>query len=41
MYCMLCFDARILSENVFDESRVIAGTREMVHSRQAVEDMGM
>jgi hypothetical protein len=40
VYCMLCFDARIVSENGFDESMVIAGTRDTVRSRQAVEDMG-
>ena len=41
MYCMLCFDARIVSENDFDESMVIGGTWGMVRSRQAVEDMGV
>jgi hypothetical protein len=41
VYCMLCLDARIASENDFDESMVIAGTRDAVRSRQAVEDMGV
>jgi hypothetical protein len=38
---MLCFNARVVGENVFDESMVIAGTRDTVRSRQAVEDMGV
>ena len=40
VYCMLCFDARIVSENVLDEGMVLAGTRAAVRSRQAIEDMG-
>ena len=40
VYCILCFGARYLSEKAFDESMVVAGTWDAVHSRQAVEDMG-
>ena len=41
VYCMLCFEARIVSETAIDESMVAAETRDMVRSRQAIEDMGM
>ena len=40
VYCMLCFDAQIVSENVLDEGMVLAGTRAAVRSRQAIENMG-
>jgi hypothetical protein len=37
---MLCFEARHVRENAFDESMVIVGTRDAVRSRQAIDDMG-
>ncbi|KAH9029946.1 ribonuclease H-like domain-containing protein [Lactarius pseudohatsudake] len=37
---MLCFEARILDETAMDDGMVIAGTREVVRSRSAIEDMG-
>ena len=40
VYCMLCFEARIVCENALDENMVAVGTRDAVCSRQAIEDMG-
>ena len=39
VWCMLCFEARFVRENALDESMVIAGTRDAVRSRSAIEDM--
>lgn len=40
VYCMLCFEARLVSQNALDEGMVIAGTWTEARSRQAIEDMG-
>jgi hypothetical protein len=40
VWCMLCFEARIVHEDALDESMVIARTWEVAHSRSAIEDMG-
>jgi hypothetical protein len=39
VWCMLCFEARIVNEDTFDQSMVIAGNREAVRSRSAIVDM--
>jgi len=41
VWCMLCFEARIAHKTTLDKSMVIAGTWEVVHSRPAIEDMGV
>jgi hypothetical protein len=41
VWCVPCFEARIVQETASDESMVIAGTREAVRSQPAIEDMGV